>query len=103
LKPAEAFDRANTESLYTRGSALLMAGRGADAAQEFQTILNLKNSSPQDPTMSFAQLGLARAYKVSGDPAKSRTAYQDFFALWKDADADLPILKEAKAEYVKLQ
>jgi serine/threonine protein kinase/Flp pilus assembly protein TadD len=103
MKEGKAFDRANTESLYTRASALLMASRGPDAVQEFQTILNLKNSSPSDPTMSFAQLGLARAYKLSGDPAKARAAYQDFLALWKDADPDIPILKEAKAEYAKLQ
>ncbi len=103
MKAGQGFDHANTESLYTRASALLTAGRGADAAQEFQAILNLRNSSPSDPTMSFAQLGLARAYKLSGDLAKSRTAYQDFFALWKDADPDVPMLKEAKAEYAKLQ
>jgi eukaryotic-like serine/threonine-protein kinase len=103
MKAAQAFDHANTESLYTRGSTLLMAGRGPDAAQQFQAILNLKNASPADPTMSFAQLGLARAYALSGDAAKSRTAYQDFFALWRDADPDIPILKQAKAEYAKLQ
>ncbi len=102
MKPAEPFDHFNTESLYTRASALLMAGRGADAAQAFQTILNLRNASPADPMMSFAQLGLARAYGLSGDVAKSRTAYQDFFGLWKDADPDIPILKQAKAEYAQL-
>jgi eukaryotic-like serine/threonine-protein kinase len=103
MKAAQAFDRANTESLYTRASALLMAGKGPDAAQEFQTILNLKNSSPSDPTMSFAQLGLAHAYALAGDAAKSRSAYQDFLALWKDADPDIPLLKDAKTEYAKLQ
>jgi hypothetical protein len=53
--------------------------------------------------MSMARLGLGRAYALSGDTAKSRAAYQDFFALWKDADPDIPILKEAKTEYAKLQ
>jgi hypothetical protein len=53
--------------------------------------------------MSLAQLGLARAYALQGDKAKSRIAYQDFFALWKDADPDIPILKAAKAEYAKLE
>jgi hypothetical protein len=48
-------------------------------------------------------LGLGRAYVLTGDAAKARVAYQDFFALWKDADPDIPILKEAKAEYQKLQ
>jgi serine/threonine protein kinase len=52
---------------------------------------------------ALAHLGLARAYALSGDSIKSRTAYQNFFALWKDADPDIPILKEAKAEYAKLQ
>jgi predicted Zn-dependent protease len=103
MKAAQALDRANTESMYTRASALLMAGRGPDSAKEFQSILNLKNGSPADPTMSFAQLGLARAYALSGDHGKSRTAYQDFLALWKDADSDIPLLKEAKTEYAKLQ
>ncbi len=53
--------------------------------------------------MPLAQLGLARAYAFSGDSIKARTAYQDFFALWKDADPDIPVLKQAKAEYAKLQ
>jgi len=55
------------------------------------------------PLGALAHLGLARAYAMSGDPAKSRAAYQDFLTLWKDADPDIPILKEAKAEYAKLQ
>ncbi|MGC2270687.1 MAG: hypothetical protein WA539_01805, partial [Candidatus Sulfotelmatobacter sp.] len=103
MKAGQTYDHANTESLYTRGSALLMAGKGADAAQEFQSILNLKNANPSDPITSLAQLGLARAYELSGDKAKARTAYQDFFALWNDADADTPLLKEAKAEYTKVE
>ena len=53
--------------------------------------------------MSLAHLGLGRAYALQSDAQKSRTAYQDFFALWKDADVNIPILKEAKAEYSKLQ
>ena len=55
------------------------------------------------PLVSLAHLGLARARALSGDTAGARTAYQDFFALWKDADPEIPILKEAKAEYAKLQ
>ena len=58
---------------------------------------------PGDPVISLAVLGQARGYQLLGDTAKARTAYQDFFALWKDADPDIPILKEAKAEYAKLQ
>jgi eukaryotic-like serine/threonine-protein kinase len=101
MKAAHPYDPANTESRYTRGSAYLMAGKGDEAAKEFQAVLNLKSGSPSDPTMSFAQLGLARAYALS-DKSKARTAYQDFFALWKDADPDVPLLKEAKSEYEKL-
>ena len=55
------------------------------------------------PWGALARLGLARAYVLQGDTAKARTAYQDFFALWKDADPDIPILKQAKDEYAKLQ
>jgi serine/threonine protein kinase len=102
MKAAQPYDPANTESLYTRAGAYLMAGNGAYAAKEFQAVLNLKNGSPADPLMSAAQLGLARAYALS-DKGKARTSYQDFFGLWKDADPDVPLLKEAKAEYAKLQ
>jgi serine/threonine protein kinase/tetratricopeptide (TPR) repeat protein len=103
LKPANAYDKANTQVLYIRGLACWKAGLGSEAAQEFQKILALHGGSPSDPLMSFAQLGLGRAYALQGNSQKSRTAYQDFFALWKDADQDVPILKEAKAEYAKLQ
>jgi hypothetical protein len=75
----------------------------AKLQQEFQKILAVRNYRPFDPFMSLSQLGLGRAYAVQGDMQKSRTAYQDFFALWKDADPDVPILKEAKAEYANLQ
>jgi TolA-binding protein len=103
MKAGEPYDRANTESLYTRASALLMAGRGTEAAQEFQRLLDLKNGYPADLFVACAQLGLARAYALQGDKAKARTAYQDFLGAWKNADADLPLLKEAQSEYAKLQ
>jgi len=103
LKPASGYDKINSQVLYLRGLAYWKAGRGTEAAQEFQKILALHSFAPADPLMSYAQLGLGRAYAVQGDSQKSRTAYQDFFALWKDADPDIPILKEAKAEYAKLQ
>jgi tetratricopeptide (TPR) repeat protein len=103
LKPARGYDKNNSQALYIRGLAYWKSGRGSEAAQEFQRILALHGIAPADPLMSYAQLGLGRAYAVQGDSQKSRTAYQDFFALWKDADADVPILKEAKSEYAKLQ
>jgi predicted Zn-dependent protease len=103
LKPASAYDRGSTPVLYLRGLAYVKNKQGAEAVQEFQKILALRNFAPADPLMSLAHLGLGRAYALQGDTQKCRTAYQDFFALWKDADADLPVLKEAHAEYAKLQ
>jgi tetratricopeptide (TPR) repeat protein len=89
--------------VYVRGQAYLRAQQAGEAAQEFQKILDHRGIAGNSPVAALAHLGLARAYALSGDSAKARTAYQDFFALWKDADPDIPILKEAKAEYAKLQ
>ena len=88
---------------YIRGQAQLMAHNGAAAATEFRKFLDHRGIVLNFPLGALAHLGLARAYALSGDAAKARAAYQDFFALWKDADPDIPILKEAKAEYAKLQ
>jgi tetratricopeptide (TPR) repeat protein len=103
LKPALPYDNATTPDFYLRGLAYLKMGQGNDAAQQFQKILALRYYAPADPLMSMAHLGLGRAYALAGDTAKGRAAYQDFFALWKDADPDVPLLKQAKAEYAKLQ
>jgi serine/threonine protein kinase/tetratricopeptide (TPR) repeat protein len=86
-----------------RGQAFLAAGRPADAATEFKKVLARRDLKPFDYRYALAQLGAARASAASGDAGAARTAYQDFFALWKDADPDIPILKTAKAEYAKLQ
>jgi serine/threonine protein kinase/tetratricopeptide (TPR) repeat protein len=88
--------------LYLRGYALLGAGEPREAAAEFQRILDRPGIVLNSPIGSLAHLGLGRALAVAGDAAKAR-AYQDFLALWKDADPDIPILKQAKAEYAKLQ
>ena len=88
---------------YLRGLAYLKMKQGGQAAAEFQKIIDHKGAMGASPYMSLARLGLGRAYALSGDTAKARTAYQDFFAAWKDADADIPILKDAKAEYEKLK
>ena len=88
---------------YIRGQAYLKWGQGSAAAAEFQKLIDHPGAVENDPVGAFAHLGLARAYAVSGDKAKARTAYQDFFGLWKDGDPDVPMLKEAKAEYAKLQ
>jgi eukaryotic-like serine/threonine-protein kinase len=89
--------------LLTRGKAYLQAEKPNEAAQEFQKLLQLKLIYPVSPRIPLAMLGLGRAYALLGDKAKARTAYQDFFAYWKDADPDVPMLKQAKAEYAKLQ
>jgi eukaryotic-like serine/threonine-protein kinase len=88
---------------FLRGQAYLKQGDGAKAAAEFQRVLDHPGVSPVDPELAISHLYLARAYALANDSAKARTAYQDFLALWKDADADVPILKQAQAEYAKLK
>jgi tetratricopeptide (TPR) repeat protein len=88
---------------YVRGQAYLKLGKGAEAAAEFQKILDHRGWAPASYLYPLAHLGLARAAALTGDTAKSRKAYQDFLTLWKDADADLPILIEAKNEYANLK
>ena len=80
-----------------------MLNDGNRAAAEFQKFLDHRGLVGNFPWGALARLGLARAYAMQGDTAKTRTAYRDFVTLWKDADPDIPILKEAKAEYAKLQ
>jgi eukaryotic-like serine/threonine-protein kinase len=88
---------------YIRGQAYLAAHNGTAAAAEFQKFLDHRGIVINFPLGALARLGLARAYALSGDTAKAKTAYNDFLTLWKDADPDIPILKQAKAEYAKLQ
>ena len=88
---------------YIRGQAQLMAHNGAAAVSEFQKFFDHRGVVINFPLGALAHLGLARAYVLSGDTAKAKTAYQDFLALWKDANPDIPILKEARAEFAKLQ
>jgi hypothetical protein len=80
-----------------------MAHNGAAAATEFQKFLDHRGITLNFPLGALAHLGLARAYALSGDTTKAKTAYNDFFTLWKDADPDISILVGAKAEYAKLQ
>jgi hypothetical protein len=88
--------------VYVRGKAYLAAHQGADAAAQFQKILDHRGIVVNDPIGALARLQLGRAYTVSVDSAKAKTAYQDFLTLWKDADPDIPILKQAKAEFATL-
>jgi class 3 adenylate cyclase/tetratricopeptide (TPR) repeat protein len=89
--------------VYFRGQAYLAAKNGAAAAGEFQKILDHAGVVGNEPIGALAHLGLGRAYALSGNPTKSKAAYQDFFHLWKNADVDVPLLMQAKAEYAKLQ
>jgi serine/threonine protein kinase/tetratricopeptide (TPR) repeat protein len=89
--------------VFVRGEGYLAAHQGNEAAAQFQKILNHRGIVVNQPIGALAHLGLARAYVLQGDTVKAKTAYKDFLTLWKDADPDIPILKEAKAEYAKLQ
>jgi tetratricopeptide (TPR) repeat protein len=110
LEPAVPYELATPPELqigtlfpvYVRGQAQLMAHNGAAAAKEFLKFEDHRGVTVNFPLGALAHLGLARAYALAGDTTKAKTAYQYFFALWKDADPDIPILKKAKAEYAKL-
>jgi len=93
----------NLYPVYVRGEAYLAAHRGSEAAAEFQKILDHRGIVLNEPIGALAHLQLGRAFALQGDMAKSRAAYQDFLTLWKDADPDIPILKQAQTEYAKLQ
>jgi serine/threonine protein kinase/tetratricopeptide (TPR) repeat protein len=88
---------------YVRGEAFLRAHDGEKARAEYQKILDHRGVASTSVLYSLAHLGLGRAYVRQGDTAKAKAAYQDFFAIWKDADPDVPILKTAKEEYEKLK
>jgi serine/threonine protein kinase len=89
--------------VYVRGSAYLGARQGAEASAEFQKILDHRALVFNEAIGALAHLGIARAYVLQGDTAKARAAFQDFLALWKNADPDIPVLVAAKSEYAKLQ
>jgi eukaryotic-like serine/threonine-protein kinase len=88
--------------IYVRGEAYLAARQGAEAAIELQKILDHRGVVGSDPIGALAHLQLARAAAFTADKAKAKAAYEDFFLLWKDADPDIPVLKQARAEYLKL-
>jgi eukaryotic-like serine/threonine-protein kinase len=89
--------------IYVRGQAYLAQGRGSEAVLEFQKILRHPGIVVSDPVGGLARLQLGSAFALLGEVTKARSAYQDFFALWKDADLDIPVVKQAKMEYAKLQ
>jgi serine/threonine protein kinase len=105
LQPVLPYDLANNRELlsaYERGRACLLLHKGNEAAAEFQKLLDHQGIVKNSIVGALAHLQLGRAYAIAGDSAKARAAYQDFFALWKDADANIPILVAAKSEYAKL-
>jgi tetratricopeptide (TPR) repeat protein len=111
LSSASAYELGHTNDdftfalypVYLRGEAYLAAKNGTAASGEFQKVLDHASVVGNEPIGALAHLGLGRSYALSGDATKAKAAYQDFFALWKNADSDVPIVKEAKAEYAKLQ
>jgi DNA-binding winged helix-turn-helix (wHTH) protein/tetratricopeptide (TPR) repeat protein len=89
--------------IYVRGQAYLAAHKATEAASEFRKILDHPGIVVSDPIAALSHLQMGRAYALTGDSAKARSAYQDFFTLWKDADPDIPVLKQGESEYAKLQ
>jgi serine/threonine protein kinase/Tfp pilus assembly protein PilF len=112
LQPAASYESGQSSSgntisialypVYIRGQALLMAKQGKEAAAEYQKILDHRGVVINGPIGVLAHLGLGRAYALSGDTGKAKIEYQNFLASWKDADSDIPILKQAKSEYASL-
>jgi eukaryotic-like serine/threonine-protein kinase len=110
LASASPYERSYLEPVYLRGVAYLRLRKGAEAVTEFQKIVNHEGTNwgatwdhPYwGQYYSLSYLGMARGYAYAGERAKARKAYQDFFTLWKDADPDIPILRQAKAEYAEL-
>jgi eukaryotic-like serine/threonine-protein kinase len=104
LEPARKFEAyGEFWPQYVRGQAYLKLKNGAQAASEFQSIIDDRGWYPLSPLYPLAHLELARAAVLNGDMATARKSYQDFFTLWKDADSSLPILIEARKEYEKLK
>lgn len=102
LAPVMQYEQGTIDIPYERAQAYLAAGEHAKAAAEFEKLISDRGWSGWEVFAPLAELGLARAYAMQQDREKSRKAYEDFFATWKEADPDIPILRQAKAEYKKL-
>jgi eukaryotic-like serine/threonine-protein kinase len=98
-----AYSWAALYPVFVRGEAYLAAHQGSEAAAEFQKILDHRGIVLNEPIGALAHLQIGRAYAMQGDTVKAKAAYQDFLTLWKDADPDIPVLKQAKAEFAKLK
>ena len=103
LEATRPYEMSDFSISYVRGEAYLQERDGAMAAAEFQKVLDHRGANALSPTYALARLGLGRALALQGQTAQARTAYQDFLAFWKDADPDIPVLKQAKEEYEKLR
>jgi eukaryotic-like serine/threonine-protein kinase len=111
LASASPYERSYLEAVYLRGLAYLRLRKGAEAAAEFQKIVDHKGANWGATWVhpywgqyySLSYLGMARGFAYAGETAKARKAFQDFFELWRDADPDIPILQQAKAEYAELR
>jgi eukaryotic-like serine/threonine-protein kinase len=111
LASASPYERAYPDSVYLRGLAYLRLHKGAEAAAEFQKIVDHKGANWASAWRypywaqfySLSYLGLARGSALAGDTAKARKAFQNFFELWKDADANIPMVNQANAEYARLR
>ena len=111
MASASPYERAYPDAIYVRGLAYLRMHMGGEAAAEFQKIVDHKGANwgatwihPNwGQRRSLSYLGMARGYALAGDTARAKKAFQDFFELWKDADPDIPVLQQAKAEYSKLK
>jgi eukaryotic-like serine/threonine-protein kinase len=106
LQTPEAYEQgaaAYVYPAYVRGESYLASHQGGEAAEEFQKILDHRGVVVNGPYGALAHLQLGRAYALERESGKARVAYEDFFTLWREADSDIPILKEAKAEYAKLR
>jgi tetratricopeptide (TPR) repeat protein len=102
LAPVVQYEQGTSEIPYNRATAYLAAGESRKAAAEFEKIIGYRGWDEWEIFAPLAQLGLARAYAMQGDREESRNAYDHFFTTWKDADPNIPILRQAKAEYKKL-
>jgi predicted Zn-dependent protease len=108
LQAAAAYELGDMEHfnvgypVYLRGQAYLAAHQDGEAAAEFQRILDHPGIVLNDPIAALARLGLARAYTAQGNPGKAKAAYGDFFTLWKNADPDIPVYQQARAEFAEL-
>ena len=99
LRNAKPYELRDFTVPYIRGEAYLAAGAGNDAAREFQTILENQGVDPLSPYFPLAHIGLARAWLLQGNQSASRQEYEEFFASWKEADPDTPVLREARSAY----